>query len=335
MRAILKSDVTILIAVIFASIAGFATASSPLERLQTIELKKGWNSVHLTVEPDESAIGKVFENTHVDRVAVLLRPVFSDQFIKDPAEEPWQKDTWRVWYSPDTVESVLSSLHAVHANQAYLVHSREASQLIIHGTAETPEIRWVADAFNLVGFSIDPDALPTFAQYFGGSKAHQGLEIYRLQGDRWSKVTNPLSTTVRRGEAYWVYCKGTSGYQGPVSCRTSKSAGIVFGSSGGNVRLTITNHGLDPAEVQLSGLAAVPLSVKMFVLTDTGLQTVRVPIGDVLKLPVLEPGKAIGLDLELRSDGSAPAGTGGAAGVVELRSDSGVLQTIPVLALTK
>jgi hypothetical protein len=319
----------------FCSLQGAAAEPSPLAAEQRVELKKGWNAVHLTVEPSAPDVEKVFEDTPVDRVACLLRPVTSSQFIRDPAEEPWRKDTWRVWYAPDTEEAVLSSLHSIHANQAYLVHSKAATQMVVRGEVEVVETRWVADAFNLTGFAVDPASPPTFAQYFSGSQAHRGLKIYRLQGDRWSKVSNPLSTPMRRGEACWVYTDGASGYQGPVRLRMRHSSGILFGKAGDRVRLEIANHGLDPAEVVLSGLGAVPLSVRYTVLTDSGVETVHVPVGDRLMLPVLEPGRAVGVDLELRTDGSSPSGTGGGAGVMELRSDTGVLQKVPVVALTR
>ena len=56
MRAILKSSIIPWIAILCAQVGSVALAAGPLDRSQTIDLKKGWNAVHLTVEPVETAI---------------------------------------------------------------------------------------------------------------------------------------------------------------------------------------------------------------------------------------------------------------------------------------
>ena len=61
-----------------------------LNRIQTIQLSKGWNAVYLEVDPEVHDPDKVFENLPVDLVATFYGQISSIQYIEDPGEGNWK-----------------------------------------------------------------------------------------------------------------------------------------------------------------------------------------------------------------------------------------------------
>ncbi len=116
---------------------------------------------------------------------------------------------WVTWYAPTREDSFLSKLDVIYGNSAYLIHAKSACSVSIDGSVICQPVAWRANGYNLVGFSLDALAPPTFAQFFGGSKAHKDSAVYRLTEGVWKKVIDPSNTAMKSGEAFWIYSEGS------------------------------------------------------------------------------------------------------------------------------
>jgi biotin carboxyl carrier protein len=85
-------------------------------------------------------------------------------------------------------------------------------------------VAWQPDAFNFTGASVAAVGGPTFAQYFAGSSALKNQTIYRMVDGRWKQVIQPSAESMRSGEAFWIFCEGSSDYQGPLRVETTGQA---------------------------------------------------------------------------------------------------------------
>ena len=124
----------------------------------------------------------------------------------------------------------------MRANRAYLVNLTNSFPVTLNLTGR-PALRspvWVPDAYNLRGFPVDGKTPPTFTTFFQPSTAHYTSgklqNIYRLAADgQWSIVAP--TDTVQAGVAYWVFTKGGSSYQGPLSVSLDLGDGLDFGGT--------------------------------------------------------------------------------------------------------
>jgi hypothetical protein len=186
------------------------------------------------------------------------------------------------------------------------VHVAEAFVWNVTGTIEPPEVVWVPDAYNFVGFGVDALAAPTFAQFFAGSRAHANLKVYRLVRGEWKKVTDPSSAVMKAGEAFWVYCSGSSDYQGPIRLEGQSLTGLLL--SGRVTDLILRNETDHPVAPTIRHVALdlppVPLSVVVQAVgnPDNPVQqrTVNLNAGEVQAMPALEAGGSVRVPLMAR-----------------------------------
>lgn len=309
---------------------GLAQIVSRPPATQTIALQKGWNAIYVQVDPADRDPAKVFAGLPVLKVAAYLPSRTPVEFIQDPTSKAWKKEGWSVWYGPGTSEEGLSDLYAIPGGRGYLVNMAEAGQLTLHGFVIFPQTLWRADAYNFVGFQVDPVSPPTFAAWFAGSPNHQSTRrptVYSLDATgHWVPVERMDQVQIQPGRAYWVFCQGGSSYQGPLS---------VIGTAGrldyGDVTKTLAVRMINP----LSN----PLSVTMEVVEADSLplvyekmllslgQTLLVPMDSAVVLPTIEAGDELQVRLSLdRAGMTRKAGTA----VLVLRDSVGSLLRIPV-----
>ena len=202
---------------------------------QELRLEPGWNAVFLEVAPEPSACAAVFADLPVTSVWTWNPELPGPRFLRNPDVLLPEQPEWLTWFPPESPHAFMSDLAAVLGGRAYLIQLRgaEAVTWTVFGRLAAPkQARWSPDAFNLVGAYVDPDAPPSFASYFGVSKAHRSRPVYRLsEAGAWVGVDQPASTPMRQGEAYWVYCEGESDFSGPVEADCpAKSWGVRFDS---------------------------------------------------------------------------------------------------------
>ena len=86
--------------------------------------------------------------------------------------------------------------------------------LSITGEVSFNRHAWTPDSYDFTGFGLIPGGEPTFGSFFVPcSEAHPVNRVFRLQGGNWIGVRP--DETMSAGEAYWVFCEGSSKYQGP------------------------------------------------------------------------------------------------------------------------
>jgi len=210
---------------------------------QSFALRPGWNAVFLAVQPEPRDPATVFGDLPVQSVWTWLGKDSVVEFITNPSEALWGQPGWCAYFT-DPKEAFLTDLFAILGNQAYLIKINGAVDVnwTVTGLPSTRKTKWIPDSFNLLGFHVDPDAPPTFEAYFAPSQAHAGQAAYRLntQGE-WEFIENPGDSTMTSGEAYWVYCEGSSAYEGPLHIVMPNYDGINYGSSLNEHTLTLRN----------------------------------------------------------------------------------------------
>ena len=199
--------------------------------LQKIKLHSDWNAVFLEVEPEASDPEKVFSGIpNLQSVWMWNALSGKVQNVPDPNTLRPDDRHWLVYFPQDPAKT---TLHAIHGETAYLLNIGGNASITweVQGTPKMPRIDWVPNSFNLVGFHINPDQEPIFETFFAGVPAHAGQDLYQLNrtDGTWEKITNPEATTIKHGEAYWVFSNGHSHFTGPLSIHLEQGTGLQFG----------------------------------------------------------------------------------------------------------
>lgn len=317
-----------LFVVCLAAVSTFV-AHADTTRTQSISLHKGWNAVQLQVTPADSVPADVFAGTPVAIVATYFGATSAAQFVQNPSTTEWKKEGWGVWYAPGRPDAFLSTLNGVFGNRAYLIFATQDFTWTVTGGVKFQKIRWKADAFNLIGFSLDSVAPPTFDKFFAGSTAHRPCRIYQLINDQWVLVANPVQATMKSGEAYWIYCKGGSDYQGPLSL-TLPLGRLALSGSPAEVALGLVNNDSDPMNVTVQTVAndgGLPLSYCIRGVTTAQISDLIFDLPPTYSLPTLEEGQKTGLYLRLRRDEMTSATQ---SALLKISTDSGVQMWVPI-----
>ena len=306
-------------------------------RTQTIPLKAGWNAMFLEVEPSDSAPAKVMAGTSVDIVASFFDPGAAPQFVSNPGRNLFKEAGWGTWYAESRPDAFLKSLYALYGQRAYLIHATNDCTLSVTGTVVPANVKWTPDAYNLVGFSVSDSAPPSFDQFFAGAAALHHNKIYRLVNGAWRQVTDPSAETLRSGEAFWIFCSGSTTYQGPLRVETTSRQGLVLGSGGDAVVLrNETSHPVVPTLAHVaSGSNAVPLLIVVRAVGGTAMaiQNMGVPKPDgswSQSLPTLEAGASIRIPLEAKVENmTLPVHQS----LLKISTDMGTETWIPVIGV--
>lgn len=316
----------------FTSCLGVSTffAQAETTRTQSISLHKGWNAIQLQVTPTDDTPTTVFAGTPITIVATCFGATKSAQFIQNPTATEWKKEGWGVWYAPSRPDAFLSTLNAVSGNRAYLIFAKQDFTWNVTGEVTIPKVHWKSDAFTLTGFSLDPLSPPTFDKFFSGSAAHRPCRIYQLVNDQWMLVANPVQTTMKSGEAYWIYCKGGSDYQGPLAAKLPMGRLALTGSPA-EVALGLGNQGSDPMNITIQTVASdggLPLAYCIRGVTTSKISDLVFNLPATYTLPTtLEAGQSTGLYLRLRRDQMT---SDSQSALLKISTDSGVQMWLPV-----
>ncbi len=322
---------------IAAAAASATVPETAVQRTQQFSLRPGWNAIYLEVHPVDSDPANLFAHTPIDVAAAVQGRPTPAQFVTQPSVDLFRREGWGVWYSGDRPDAFLGSLFAIHGQQAYLIHAKEAFSWTVAGLVVMEEVRWKPEAFNLVGFSLSETAPPTFEQFFRNSKAHAHNRIYRLVDGSWQRVSDPASESMRSGEAFWIYCDGVSTYQGPLRVQASgRRALYLAGASGELVLRNETSHPLEPTVEHLPvGGSQLPLSILI-----QGVQDPAAPLRQIAtkkpagtwrqNLPPLEADRAVRIPLVARVDEMVAHSQ---ASLIRISTDLGTVTWVPVVGI--
>ena len=109
---------------IFLGCAALALCCSPAGAewaQQTLKLDPGWNAVFFEVTPDDNSCDAVFGGLPIESVWHWNKRFDPQQFVRNPSELVPELPDWITYFPSDSPKSFLTSLHAVHSGQAYLV----------------------------------------------------------------------------------------------------------------------------------------------------------------------------------------------------------------------
>jgi hypothetical protein len=212
---------------------------------QSFTLKSGWNAIFLEVEPQSNVPADVFAGIPNLRSVWMWNPRTSTvEFIQDPEMLAPEQPQWMVYFPG---KPVLSNLYAIHGETAYLINLGGTANVkwTVTGEPKVPKIDWKANSFNFVGFHLTQGQEPLYQDFFLCSPSHAGQEIYALDHATaaWVKVTDP-TRRMKRGEAFWIYCKGYSEYVGPLSVRLEQGTGLHYGTTLVEQELQVLNNSM-------------------------------------------------------------------------------------------
>lgn len=211
---------------------------------QTIELEPGWNAVYVRVEPDNRDIRSVFSGLPIASVWRWIPNEAGAEFIEDPAEGLQNIEGWFAWFPEPRPEAFLSNLFRINANVAYLVEleGNESHEIVIKGRPKYRQMNWENDSFTLTGLPVSMESPPTFGEFFETSAAHTGQPVYRLDPDGTWQEVDKSTTPIRDGEAYWIYTKGNSRYQGKMTLVLDQGDSLEFSAALTEVQMVLRNR---------------------------------------------------------------------------------------------
>jgi hypothetical protein len=307
---------------------GFAQAV----RTQTFSLHKGWNAVFLQVNPASPKPADCLQGTPVSMAAAFTGADKSLQFSKNlSVGNLIPQNGWDVWYAGNRPDAFLTSFFQFSGGKSYLLHADSDCTWTVTGTIVPATVNWQPNAFTLAGFCLDDLSPPTFDQFFAGSAAHHPYQIYHLVNDAWVKVDNAAATQMHSGEAYWIYCKGSSVYQGPLTVSAPNAGAFSLNGSTAS-GILLQNNSPNPLNVQvqnLTGSAALPLVYQLRAVTDTNVVTTTLDLPDVYASPSFDAGEKRGLWLMVRPERMTSALQ---TGLLKITTDLGTQFWLPVTA---
>ena len=308
--------------------AGFAQTV----RTQTVQLHQGWNAVFLLVAPASPKPADCFQGTPVTMAAAFTGDDKSLQFGKNTSVVNLaSQNGWDIWYAASRPDAFLTSFFQLNGSKAYLIYAQSDFTWTVTGNVVPTTVKWKPNSYTLAGFCLDDVSPPTFDQFFGGSAPHHPYQIYHLFNGTWAKVDNAQATQMHSGEAYWIYCKGSSDYQGPLTVSVPDPNNFVL--NGPNPSgILLQNNSSNPLGVQvqnLDGSTQLPLAYQLRAITDTNVVTTTIDLPDTYAMPSFEAGEKRGFWLTLRPE-RMPAAT--QTGLLKITTDLGTQFWLPLTA---
>ena len=139
---------------------------------------------------------------------------------------------------------------------------------------------------------------------------------------------------MRSGEAFWIYCKGSSDYQGPLRVELPLNGGLMLSGNPGAVILrNQTGNPLTPTfERVASGVNELPVSMVMTMYGDPANPVKTVTVAKptapwTQELPSMEAGKALSVPFENRS---AQMTSSSQAALLKITTDIGTEYWVPI-----
>ena len=215
---------------------------------QTINLEQGWNSVWLTLQPDDGAVEAVFADSAIQMVMTPQVDLGAAEFVGDVGRVRVNQDGWRSWRRSSPVQE--HTLALVRAHRGYLIYADSAITLTVTGEAwfERPEFR--PDGYSLIGFSLSE------AKTFDDVPWLEPSRILRLQADgNWVGVGG--ADSIGHNEAYWIRTEGA--FQWDMALRFPGTRWIDLGE--GPSDLVVSEMDLQRFELSLRNAADSAIAV--------------------------------------------------------------------------
>jgi len=238
-----------------------ATSAHAQWKTQTFNLEPGWNAVFLEVQPEPNDTDRVFAGLPIESVWTWNREFTSVQFIQDASTLVPEQPEWLRYVLGASDGSFLNNLFAIRAGRAYLIKLAGTTPATwsVTGKATIRPLKWMPDSFNFVGFYVHPASPPSFESYLAPSEALADSQVYRLNASgEWAEIASLGDELIRAGEAYWVYCDGSSTYPGPLSLTLEQGGALDFGRVLHQQTLRVRNETVYAKQVTLLPTNSAP-----------------------------------------------------------------------------
>ncbi len=147
-------------------------------------------------------------------------------------------------------------------------------------------------------------------------------------------MSNSVLEIVAIGEAFWIFCRGGSAYQGPFTVETADNGMLTLESGGAVVLRNHTDHPVTPHLEHLAlDAKPVPLSINVRVLGDPSapvkVVAAKKPAGDwSQEMPAMEAGARLGIPFTARTaEMTAPE----QVSLLKISTDMGTELWVPVV----
>ena len=204
---------------------------------QDVNLKKGWNAVHLKVNPAETACSSVFSNSAVKTVSWYNREQRDDGSGIAPTV------TMLNWYRTNASASTFGR---VIGGYSYLVEATANATITVRGTPARPRTKlWLGES-NLVGLWLPPNADAFYTDYYDGMLDKlAGNPVYTVNATTGDEQRWNLSAKIPAANpAIWLATQGagTADWMGPLEVTLSTVSEILDWDEDTEVRrVTVKN----------------------------------------------------------------------------------------------
>ncbi|MDO5318392.1 MAG: hypothetical protein Q4G65_07185 [bacterium] len=223
---------------------------------QVVNLKKGWNGVHLKVNPADTSCAKVFAGTSVESVTWWNRDRRDDGTGIAPTA------TSLNWYR---VRPEASTFGRMIGGHTYIIKAPENQIVRIVGTPARPRTKTWLGEMNLAGLWIPSGSRLFYPDYYAGFLDKlSGNPFYTISATTGDPVLANVNTPIAAADqAIWIETKGAgeADWAGPLQVELSTATEILDWEADTEVRrLKVTNRsGMDrPLRIRLEGSLPPP-----------------------------------------------------------------------------
>src|SRR5262249_17742945 len=108
-------------------------------------------------------------------------------------------------------------------------------------------------------FPLVTNAAPTFQSFLANSAALATNDVYRLSVDGvWVRLNAPATTSMQRGESFWIHSTGPCNFGGTFSIEIERSKGLDFGQFLTEQKVRIHNTSIGPTTITLQQMPSEP-----------------------------------------------------------------------------
>ena len=225
-------------------VAGFVAPANAQWKTEIFALEEGWNAIYTHIDATHATIEELTQGVAIEEVWRWQPRISTLQYIQKPDEPLGDASRWSNWVSSDPDSSPLQK---IYGNSAYLVKASQPLNWVVKGKPVPPRYQWTSTGLNFIGFSTSLSSPPIFSNFLNPVNGFgTGAQIFSYDGvaatdPTPSQVFTLNTSTIKRGQAYWVRAKGYNRYYGPFELELQDFSGIRFYDSLSSYKIVLKN----------------------------------------------------------------------------------------------
>ena len=236
-------------------LAGLVDQGFAQWQTQNFTLNQGWNSIYTHVDAKHTAI-EALVNEDIQEVWMWTPKLSTLQYVQSVDQPAASSSRWLSWIKSKPAGS-RGDLNRIIGNSAYLIKSSKAMTWKIQGKPVPPRYQWTSTGLNFIGFStpvLNPPIFSSFLNPVNGFGTRS--QIFSYEGGGLSEPTpfelfTRNTSTVKRGQAYWVRAEGYNRYYGPFDLELQDWSGVEFGEGLSSFKITLKNTTVNELTVSM------------------------------------------------------------------------------------